>query len=356
MPSALRTVLRVVAIYAVVTGSVLDAHPLSVSYLHVRVAADRIAATMRLPLDDMDLLLRLDRDLDSRVSDQEITAGTPALAKYLAERMVLRTDSDARVAVLDRTGRWADSGGFPFLEAVVSYPVPALPTTLSLQVRVLTDLYTDHRTLGDVEWGGRRDEFVFQHGNLFEATATPAAWWQSARTFLQLGIEHILTGYDHLLFLVGLLVVGRGWRHLVVIVTSFTVAHSLTLVVATLGWVIPPSRLIEALIALTIAYVGIENLIARDVTGRWKLTFAFGLIHGFGFASVLREMALPRATLVPSLLMFNVGVEAGQLFVVLMVWPLLHWIQRSPYSLWFMRALSVAITLCGLAWLAQRVM
>ena len=356
MPSAFRTVLRVVAIYAVVTGSVLDAHPLSVSYLHVRVAADRITATMRLPLDDMDLLLRLDRDLDSRVSDEEITNAAPALAKYLAERMVLRTDGDARVAVLDRTGRWADSSGFPFLEAVVAYPVPALPTTLSLQVRALTDLYTDHRTLGDVQWGGRRDEFVFQHGNLFEATAAPASWWRSARTFLQLGVEHILTGYDHLLFLVGLLVVGRGWRYLVVIVTSFTVAHSLTLVVATLGLVIPPARLVEALIALSIAYVGVENLVVRDVSGRWKLTFAFGLIHGFGFANILREMALPRETLVPSLLMFNVGVEAGQLCVVVLAWPLLRWVQQSRYSLSFMRAVSVAITLCGLAWFAQRVM
>ena len=182
------------------------------------------------------------------------------------------------------------------------------------------------------------------------------SWWQTARTFLVLGIEHILTGYDHLLFLLALLVAGRGMRQLVAIVTSFTVAHSLTLAVATFGLIEPPPRLIEAAIALSIAYVGIENLLVEDVRGRWRLTFVFGLVHGFGFANVLREMELPRAALASSLFTFNAGVELGQVAVLLVVWPVLRAVQKSAYAVTITRAVSAVVIACGVVWFVQRVM
>jgi hypothetical protein len=145
-------------------------------------------------------------------------------------------------------------------------------------------------------------------------------------------------------------------RQLVAIVTSFTVAHSLTLAVATFGLLQPPPRLIEAAIALSIAYVGVENLLVSDVRGRWRLTFVFGLVHGFGFANVLREMELPRAALASSLFTFNAGVEIGQLGVVLLAWPVLRAVQQSAYAVNITRAVSVVVIVFGAVWFVQRVM
>ena len=334
----------------------LQAHPLSVSYAHVVIGDRDLAITMRLPLDDMDLLLRLDRDLDGTVSDGEITAAVPALLTYFGARIAVRADDVASAPTLETTGRWADSSGFPHVEATFRYPVARAPAAVAIQVRVLTDLYPAHRTLANIEWGTRREEFVFQNGNTFEGAAAATNWWRAARTFLVLGVEHILTGYDHLLFLVGLLVASRGIPQLVGIVTSFTIAHSLTLGAATLGVISPPPRLVEAVIALSIAYVGIENLLAREVRGRWRLTFLFGLVHGFGFATVLREMELPRQALASSLFTFNLGVELGQLAVVVLLWPLLRWVQASSYATAVTRWSSAVITVCGLGWFVQRVM
>src|SRR5438034_6229366 len=137
------------------------------------------------------------------------------------------------------------------------------------------------------------------------------------RKFVPAGIHHILIGPDHLLFLVGLLLLGGSIRRLAMIVTSFTIAHSVTLSLAALSIVTPPARIIEPAIALSIVYVGADNLLAqggRDV--RAWIAFAFGFIHGFGFASVLREMDLPPRALGWSLFSFNFGVEIGQLLVV----------------------------------------
>jgi hydrogenase/urease accessory protein HupE len=334
--------------------AVAAAHPFSVSYAHVQVESERIVATIRLPLDDMDLLLRIDRDVDGTVTDAEIQAAAPALVRYLAGRIVVRSDAVTPAPALERTGRWADSAGFPYVEAVLAYPVARAPVSFALQISVLTDLYRDHRTVAAIVRGERRDEFVFQHGNTFEAAHD--SWWETAQTFLRLGVEHILTGYDHLLFLLALLVAGRGLRQLVAIVTSFTVAHSLTLAVATFGLVQPPPRLIEAAIALSIAYVGVENLLVSDVRGRWRLTFVFGLVHGFGFANVLREMELPRAALASSLFTFNLGVELGQVGVLLIAWPVLRAIQQSAYAVNITRAVSVVVIVFGAVWFVQRVM
>ena len=337
-------------------GGGVQAHPLSVSYAKFVIADAEITVTMRLPLDDMDLLLRLDRDLDGTVSDGELAAAVPALQAYFSTHVVLRTDGAASAPTILQTGRWADSAAFPHVEAILHFPILRPPAAVAIQVRVLTDLYAGHRTLGDIHWGTHREEFVFQNGNTFEGTAASADWWSAARTFLVLGVEHILTGYDHLLFLVALLVASRGIPQLVAIVTSFTIAHSLTLVAATIGIMSLPPRLVEAAIALSIAYVGIENLVAREVRGRWKLTFAFGLVHGFGFANVLREMELPRQALASSLFTFNLGVELGQLGVVLLLWPLLRWVQASSYATAVTRWTSAVITVCGLGWFVQRVM
>ncbi len=151
--------------------------------------------------------------------------------------------------------------------------------------------------------------------------AEPGAW-DVAGTYLPSGIEHILLGWDHLLFVLGLVLLASGWRKLVGAITAFTAAHSITLATATLGWVEVPSKPLEAAIALSIAFVAVEVIYAkRDritfATRRpWTIAFAFGLLHGFGFAGVLSEVGLPAGQIPAALLFFNLGVEAGQLVFV----------------------------------------
>ena len=149
---------------------------------------------------------------------------------------------------------------------------------------------------------------------------TDRSRWSQLASFFRLGVEHIFLGYDHILFLLSLIVVCK-FGELVKIVTSFTVAHTITLVLATLLDVQLPGRFIETAIAATIVYVAAENFWIEHDARRWRLTFAFGLIHGFGFAGVLRELGLPTVGLVRSLVAFNVGVEAGQLAIVLVLFP-----------------------------------
>lgn len=146
--------------------------------------------------------------------------------------------------------------------------------------------------------------------------------WDVAKTYLPSGIEHILLGWDHLLFVLGLVLLASGWRKLVGAITAFTAAHSITLAAATLGWVQIPSKPLEAAIALSIAFVAVEVIYARRgrvtfATRRpWSIAFAFGLLHGFGFAGVLSEVGLPEGQIPAALLFFNLGVEVGQLVFV----------------------------------------
>jgi hydrogenase/urease accessory protein HupE len=144
-------------------------------------------------------------------------------------------------------------------------------------------------------------------------------------TFIRAGVEHIYLGPDHILFIIGLLLVGGGLGRVLRVATAFTLAHSITLALAVLGLVRLPGRVIEPLIALSVVYVGFENLRAGVRASDWRvrIAFAFGLIHGFGFASVLRELGLPHQALAWSLLGFNLGVEIGQASIVLLVVPLL---------------------------------
>jgi hydrogenase/urease accessory protein HupE len=173
--------------------------------------------------------------------------------------------------------------------------------------------------------------------------------------WLKLGVEHILTGYDHLAFLFALALVATTWRKLAACVSVFTLAHSVTLALAALDVVAPPSVLVEAAIALSICYVGIENLTERAARPRYALVFAFGLIHGFGFAGALRELGLGPARTPLALFGFNLGVELGQLGLLACVFPLLLGLRRG---VWFARrgvpALSAAIALAGALWFAER--
>ena len=172
--------------------------------------------------------------------------------------------------------------------------------------------------------------------------------------FAQLGVEHIFTGYDHLTFLVGLLITTATLTSLLKVITSFTAAHSITLALATFGIVSVPSRLIESLIALSIAYVAVENFTGKTLMQRWKITFLFGLVHGFGFSNVLQEMALTRRTLAVSLFSFNGGVELGQLVFVCAVFPFVYFATTSRWKVYVLSVTSVAIAALGGFWFIER--
>ena len=177
--------------------------------------------------------------------------------------------------------------------------------------------------------------------------------------FFGLGIEHILTGYDHLLFLFAFLITARGIRAVLKIVTSFTAAHSITLALSALNVVSVPSNWVEPLIAATIVFVALQNLLKREHTAeRVGLTFAFGLVHGFGFASVLRDMGISSlgTSAWRALAGFNAGVELGQIAVAAVVFPLL-WYLRSlkSYERSLAPAASALIALAGAYWLVQRI-
>ena len=179
----------------------------------------------------------------------------------------------------------------------------------------------------------------------------------SAASFFPLGVEHIATGYDHLLFLLALILCGGNLKSLIKIITAFTLAHSITLGAAALGLVSLPSAMVEAVIALSIAYVAFENLFPRfAISRRWTISFLFGLVHGFGFSSVLQEIGLPKDSLVWALLNFNLGVEVGQLIAVLITLPALFWLNKQSYAQRVIQGFSAIVMLVGLGLFVERLM
>jgi hydrogenase/urease accessory protein HupE len=187
--------------------------------------------------------------------------------------------------------------------------------------------------------------------------------WSTMQRYLVTGIEHIFLGYDHIAFLVAIVLWARRLMPVIKVVTAFTIAHSITLSLAALQIVVIPSAIVEPAIAASIIFVAMENFFSRNVDGRWRVTFAFGLIHGFGFAGALQEMGLPANAVVPALAAFNIGVEIGQVAIVSIVVPALILLDRlfaagrtKPVrAAALVYALSAVITVLGSYWLVTRV-
>lgn len=196
-----------------------------------------------------------------------------------------------------------------------------------------------------------------------EIAAKPDAW-QVARTYFVIGVEHIVFGYDHLLFVVALVLLLTGFRTIAIAVTAFTVAHSITLIGTTLGVLGLPQRPVEAIIALSIVFLAVEIVKKNEGEPRlservpWVVAFLFGLLHGFGFAGALKEIGLPESDVPTALLTFNLGVEAGQLLIVAATIGLL-WALRRLQPNWTrpaIRASSYAIGAIASMWLLERVL
>ncbi|MGE3440984.1 MAG: HupE/UreJ family protein, partial [Blastocatellales bacterium] len=188
--------------------------------------------------------------------------------------------------------------------------------------------------------------------SLAASQSRPQSFW----AFLLLGVEHILLGFDHLAFLLALLIAGGTLREAAKVITSFTVAHSITLALATLDVVNIPASVVEPLIAASIIYVGLENIFRREIKRRWVLTFAFGLVHGFGFASALGELGIGTSVeAVAPLLAFNLGVEAGQIAIAALALPLIWKLRQQPgFVIRYVPACSVLIAVAGGYWLIER--
>jgi hypothetical protein len=308
------------------------AHQASVVYADLALDGRTVAATLQIADTDVAPALGL---RERTVSRDEVTAGRDRLLAWVAERLHV-DNGGAPCPATRRALDFTDKGGGFFATVRLDFECRRTAADVRVTYDLFFDLDARHQAFARVAVPGQPErQHVFRGDDRVLHASRPAGLADDLRDYLLVGIEHIFTGYDHLAFLFGLLVVAgfarlrAGLRYVLGVVTAFTVAHSLTLVAAGLDWVRLPSRVVEPAIALSIFYVAMENLFVATPRRRWLLTFGFGLIHGFGFASVLREIGLPARGLVASLLSFNVGVELGQLAVVAAIAPFL-WLLSRP--------------------------
>jgi hydrogenase/urease accessory protein HupE len=346
--------LRWLALFlALLISAPASAHPAPFSYLDLHLQDGMIEGTLTMHVIDAAHELGISPS-ESLLDPSVLAAGQARLERGVGSRIVLATD---RPLKLDWTGAAAIAAS----DAVrLSFRAT---TGRAGAVRVGGQLFpydSKHQTFVNVYEGDvLKQQWIFSAGSAprIHYLGSAAGTWVVVKTFVASGTHHILIGPDHLLFLVALLLLGGSWRTLLKIVTAFTIGHSITLSLAALDLVTPPPFIIEPAIALTIVVVGADNLLRGD--GRdlraWA-AFAFGLIHGFGFANVLREFGLPREALAWSLASFNIGVEIGQLAVVIVVASLLEAIRRANPVAGKRIALigSIVVIAAGAYWFAQR--
>jgi hydrogenase/urease accessory protein HupE len=332
-----------------------SAHPVPFSYLDIRLGTSGSTGTLTVHIFDAGHDLGVDPP--AQLLDPAVAAARAAAFQRMLAARLSFADGDRPLAIT-----W---GSLEVLPDKQSLRLPftlagARPSALRLDARLFpydpqhqtfVNVYEDGALRQQVILDGSRTSIEYFSGS---ARGTLAV----ARRFITAGIHHILIGPDHILFLVGLLLLGGSIRRLAVVVTSFTLAHSVTLTIAALRVFSPPARVVEPLIALSIVYVGVDNLMVRggrDVRG-W-IAFSFGLVHGFGFASVLREMDLPARALGWSLFSFNAGVEIGQLLVVVVVASALAALRQRSEEAGRRLAIagSMVVVLAGTFWFVQRV-
>jgi hypothetical protein len=341
---------------ALLVSRAASAHPVPFTYLDLRVQPDgAIDGSLVAHIFDLGHDLNIDpaeRLLDPAVASQQAAA----IARLFAGRLTVRADGKALTPQWSLAEVLADRQS---LRLSLHYASAGRPGVLTISAAMFPyDPY--HQTFLNVYEGSLLTQAILEQGHTgFEYfTGSRHGALAIVQRMLPLGINHILVGPDHLLFLIGLLLLGGTVRQLVVIVTSFTVAQTITLSLAALNLVSPPTRIIGPAIALSIVYVGADNLLIRDGRDvRAWIAFAFGFIHGFGFADVLREMDLSRRALGWSLFSFNVGVEIGQLLVVAVVATALAALRSRSQSAGRQLAFagSVVVMAAGAFWFIQRV-
>jgi HupE / UreJ protein len=353
------------------------AHKPSDSYLNLSALPGQgeVAIRWDISLRDLDYVLQLDRDNDGALTWGEVRQRSDDIARYASAHLELV--SGGKACPIDRADtlmldRHSD-GTYAVLNLVAR--CPSLADGLQMKYSLLFDVDPSHRGL--VQW--RAPGAAAAQALLFgteSATQTlqlqePGAW-QTLKQYVVDGVWHIWIGYDHILFLLALLLpavlVRRGgqWegadafsgavKEVLKVVTAFTVAHSITLSLAALEIISLPSRLVESAIAASVIVAAVNNLRGSIESRRWAMAFGFGLIHGFGFASVLADLGLPKGALVLALVGFNVGVELGQLAIVAVFLPVAYVLRHSVfYRTGVLKFGSLLIALLACFWLVQRV-
>jgi hydrogenase/urease accessory protein HupE len=353
--------MRKAAIWALVLcclPCVASAHPVPFSYIDARVQPAAVELTVVAHIFDLANDLEL-QPPERLLNSGPLEAQAAAITKLIGDRVQIVVDGGVLASPA-----WSAPEVLPERQSIrlrARYPLSRPPGRLD--VRTLMFPYDpQHRTFLNVYENGAlmaqaildKNKTTFQY-----FTGTRQGTWAVLQRFIPAGVHHILIGPDHLMFLAGLLLLGGTLKHLLIVVSAFTLAHSLTLSLAALGMVIPPANAIEPAIALSVVYVGADNLLVRAGgrdTRAW-VALAFGLIHGFGFANVLREMDLPNRALGWTLFSFNIGVEIGQLVVVVLIASLFAWIRSRSETAGRRLAVagSIVVMLAGAFWFVQRV-
>lgn len=345
-------------------SSAASAHAPDTSYCQIAIHPKEVLCKFSYDIKTLQRITKLDANGDGVLSRAELEVAFPAIVRFLREHVYIDlneresefAEADPPVWPLD-AGAGIPKSDFGQRLVTVSFrnPLISAPEDVTLTFDFFDQLGDAHTVLGTFEWKGHEDEVIFtrfEPDYLYDTGCVTPLTDQITQYF-RLGVKHIFLGYDHIAFLLALLFVKR-FADLLKIITAFTVAHTITLALAVLQLVRIPPQLVEIGIAVTVMYVAAENLWIHEHRYRWVVTFAFGLVHGFGFASVLRELGLPLAGLARSLLCFNLGVEAGQIMIVGALWPLLWWVNRQHWSFIFRVSLSVVIFLFGAAWFCER--
>lgn len=350
-----------ILVYLVVAVAVAFAHDPGLSAAVLKLNGDRVEARLTYARADIELLVPLDADRDGVVSSAEFSQAKSQLESLAAEAIAVSAN-DQTVPVSFNGVELDDSNGVHFN----FFFAKPQGEPFTLQSKLIERLPRGHRQYLELIGGEKLigSKMLTAETTSYQPTAAALAEaahagqsFMAFKEFFVLGLEHIAFGFDHLAFLFALLLAGSKLREAAKIITSFTVAHSITLALATFDVVNLPSWIVEPMIAVSIVYVGLENIFRREVSNRWLLTFGFGLIHGFGFASVLRELGIASqgsGAVVP-LFSFNLGVELGQIAIAALILPLIWKLREQPkFVTRYVTAFSILIALAGGYWLVER--
>jgi len=346
------------------------AHKASDSYLVVDVKDNAVKAQWDIAVRDIDFALGLDRDGNGEITWGELRARQTDISAWALSRLVVTRNGSCPLEMTSLQVDEHTDGGYAVLH--LSGVCPGATGALGLQYRLLFDLDSLHRGLLRLTLDGTTHTTVISPtSGTLQFGVTQTSRWAQFKQYLVEGIWHIWIGFDHILFLLSLLLPAvlvlemRRWRgvasfglacrEVLWVVTSFTAAHSITLSLAALGLVSLPSRLVESAIALSVVLAAANNLRPVVEHRRWLVAFGFGLIHGFGFASVLAELGLPTDALALSLVGFNAGVEVGQLAIVAGFLPVAFLLRNTRFYLRGVFVLGSWLTmLVALIWLVER--
>jgi len=347
------------------------AHKPSDSYLTLKVEAGRLQGQWDIALRDLEFAVGLDANSDGEITWGELSARHGAIASYALARLQITAGGGAcALQASDHLVDQHSDGAY----AVIRFDAacPASPGKIALGYSLFFDIDPTHRGLARIELDGATQTAVFSpERRLQQFDAAAASAWGQIVAYAREGIWHIWIGYDHILFLLSLLLPSvwlwteQRWRaasrfgpafwEVFRVVTAFTIAHSITLTIAALEIVSLPSRLVESVIAASVLLAALNNLFPIVSAQRWIIAFSFGLVHGFGFASVLTDLGLPRGALVSSLFGFNLGVEMGQLAIVSAFLPVAYALRNTRfYARIVFAGGSIAIALLATIWLAER--